>query len=160
MKLTFAPIIFSLVAQIRLSTAQANSDIFSQYIGATATSVIFVGTGASYQSDGFTMCTNYAHGLNNPSHFSGVATSYIPQLEQEQADGVCQFCTSLSLSRVDSCCAVASSVDCFGQFAPAKTPAANLATATANNPTTTGVAGIPTVTTSGSSCDKAHIVSK
>ena len=158
MKLIFVPTLYSLAVFTQLSLAQDNSELFSQYIGAPTASAAFDGTSASYQSDSFTICTNYLHGLVNPT-MAGLPTSAFPQLEQEQVDGVCQFCTSLSQSRVDSCCAVASSVNCFEQFAAQKTPAANLATATTNKATATGVAGTAAATTKSSSGNKVDVVS-
>ena len=151
MKLIFVPTLYSLAVFTQLSLAQDNSELFSQYIGAPTASAAFDGTSASYQSDTFTICTNYIHGLPNPSD--------MPQLEQVQVDGVCRICTSLSQSRIDSCCAVASSVDCFEQFAAQKTPAANPATATTNKATATGVVNTAAATTKGSSGNKVDVVS-
>jgi hypothetical protein len=158
MKLIFVPTLYSLAVFTQLSLAQDNSELFSQYIGAPTASAAFDGPSASDQSFTFTICTNYIHGLLNPTK-AGLPTSAIPQLEQVQVDGVCEICTSISQSRVDSCCAVASSVNCFEQFAAQKTPAANLATATTNLATATGVAGTAAATTKGSSGNKVDVVS-
>lgn len=156
MKLIFVPTLYSLAVFTQLSLAQDNSELFSQYIGAPTASAAFDGTSASDQSFAFTLCTNYIHGLLNPT---SLPKSAIPQLEQVQVDGVCQVCTSLSQSRIDSCCAVASSVDCFEQFAAQKTPAANPATATTNKATATGVVNTAAATTKGSSGNKVDVVS-
>jgi len=155
MKLIFVTTLYSLAVFTQLSLAQDNSELFSQYIGAPTASAAFDGPSAAYQSSFFTICTNYIHGLPNPV----LATSADPQLEQMQVDGVCEFCTSLSQSRVDSCCAVASSVNCFEQFAAQKTPATNPATATTNKATATGVANTAAATTKGSSGNKVDVVS-
>jgi len=150
MKLIFVPTLYSLAVFTQLSLAQDNSELFSQYIGAPTASAAFDGPSASDQSFTFTICTNYIHGLMNPTK-AGLPTSAIPQLEQVQVDGVCEICTSISQSRVDSYC--------FEQFAAQKTPAANLATATTNLATATGVAGTAAATTKGSSGNKVDVVS-
>lgn len=104
-------------------------------------------------SQSLTICTNYAHDLS-PWPTAVIGTSGLAQHEQQLADGICQFCTSLSISRADSCCAVASSVACFDAFAAAGTPASNPATTTAN-----GVVGSTATSKSHSGGDKVHMVS-
>jgi hypothetical protein len=112
------------------------------------------------QSISFMGCTNFAHALQPAP--TNAATSAIRQLEQVQVDGICQLCTSLSQSRVDSCCAVPSSVDCFESFAPGvaqKTPASTPASTTPAGSPATATGGANTQATSHSSGDRVHVVS-
>lgn len=132
------------------SLAQQNSALFSQYLGAPTVSATFDSPSATLQSEDFAICTNYVHALQAIP--TAIATSAVPQLQQQQVDGLCQFCTSLSLSRPDSCCAVPTSVDCFEAFASggggaAKTsPTATTATTTAGIAAGTGGAPSPAAT--------------
>src|SRR5271170_7998158 len=155
MKPTFFPTLFCLVFLTELSLAQENSQVFSQFVGAPTATAVFNGPSASDQSQSFTICTNYLHGLLPVDILSSGATSMIPQLEQIQVDGVCQFCTSIQQTRIDSCCAQPTSVDCFEQFAAQTTPTTGQATATANPATVTGGASTPanTKTSNGDRLD-------
>jgi hypothetical protein len=101
---------------------------------------VFTGTGASLQSDSFTLCTNYLHEL---PVLSGLTSSLVVQLEQEAADRVCQFCTSIDLSRIDSCCTQPASSACFEQYAAQTGPVTSIVTATA---TAAASASTPTST--------------
>ncbi|KAF2430874.1 hypothetical protein EJ08DRAFT_697082 [Tothia fuscella] len=109
--------IITLAALGQVPLALASSEAFSQYFGSPTATANFNGDSASIQSFSFTICTNHGHALQTP-YTQAALTSINPQLAQQQADGVCQLCTSLSQSRIDSCCGVATSVDCFAQFAP------------------------------------------
>lgn len=100
----------------------------------------FTGTGAPQQSSIFTICTNYLHGLPG---LSGLTSSLVVQLEQEAADGVCEFCTSIDLSRIDSCCAQPTSSACFEQYAAQTGPITSMVAATA---TAAASASTPTST--------------
>jgi hypothetical protein len=151
MKPTFFPTLSCLVFLTQLSLAQENSQLFSQYVGAPTATAVFDGPSASEQSQSFTICTNYLHELLPIAILNSAATSMIPQLEQIQVDGVCQFCTSVQQSRIDSCCAQPTSVDCFEQFAAQATPTTGEATATANPVTVTGGASIPANTKTSNS---------
>jgi hypothetical protein len=133
---------FCLVLSTQLSLARGDSQIFSQYAGAPTVTAAFTGSAASYLSGSFTICTNYLHGLPALSGYQG---SIVAQLEQEAADGVCQFCTSLDLSRIDSCCAQPTSSLCFDQFAAQTDPITSMATAAATA-TATATASTPTNT--------------
>jgi len=132
--------LFSLVLSTQLLLARGDSQVFSQYAGAPTVTAMFTGTGASQQSYLFTACTNYLHGL--PA-LSGLGSSEVVQLEQEAADGVCELCTSVDLSRVDSCCAQPTSSACFEQYAAQTGPVTSIATATA---TAVASASTPTST--------------
>ena len=142
MKPTSIPALLWLGALAQISLAQENSEIFSQYFGAPTVSPTFNGPSASYQSDSFTICTNYGHGLQV---LSALPTSISIQIEQLQADAVCGFCSSLELSRIDSCCGQATSVSCFAQFAAAAT------TAPASTTLVTTSAGASTPTSTSAS---------
>jgi hypothetical protein len=120
----------------RLPTVMADSQLFSEFAGAPTITGAFQGPSASLQSAHFTICTNYLHGLQNPDTLP--ITSMIPQLQQQQADGVCQFCTSLDISRVDSCCAQPTSVACFQQFAAVGAAPTGGASTPANTKASTG----------------------
>ena len=130
-----------------LVLAQADSAVFSQYFGAATVTASIDPT----LSAGLAICTNLAHAFPAPQ---AVYTSYNDQLAQGNADAVCQLCTSLSQSRIDSCCAVPTSVECFKQFAPSgkaqKTPATNSATGTGTaNPFSATASTIATKSSSG-----------
>lgn len=125
---------------------QADSIVFSQFIGAT-TAIPPSSTGLEPY---FSICTNYLHGL--PA-MTGLSPSLSTQIEQQAVDGVCQFCTGLDQSRVDSCCGQATSSTCFDQFAAANTAQNNPASASAT-PTAASTAastGGSSSTPSGSS---------
>ena len=151
MKLTSVPTLFFLALSTLFSLIQADSAVFSQYFGATTASLPSGATQSAY----FSICTNIVHGL--PA-LTGISPSESSQLAQEAVDGVCQLCTSLEQSRIDSCCAVASSSACFEQFAPTgkgqKTPATNMATATA-----AGGGSAATATTKSSGGNRVNVVS-
>jgi len=121
----------------RFPTVMADSQLFSKFAGAPTITRAFQGQSASFQSAEFTICTNYLHGLLNLDTYP--ITSTIPQLQQLQADGVCQFCTSIDISRVDSCCAQPTSVACFQQFAAVGATPTDSASTSANTKASTGV---------------------
>lgn len=108
-----------------LILVQADSTVFSQYFGAATVTASVNPT----DSARLAICTNVVHVFPAPQP---VYTSFNDQAAQGNADAVCQLCTSLSQSRIDSCCAVPTSVECFKQFVPGgtaqKTPATNVAT--------------------------------
>ena len=146
MKCTRAPKLLSLPLLAQLAIGQENSQLFSQYIGATIATAHFSGPTPSLRSISFTACINYLHGLAAiPTDLSSTAEAPIIQV---QVDGVCEICTSVSQSRIDSCCGVSTSVDCFDQFksggtaaqttppsvTATTTPGSNLATATGAAP--------------------------
>ncbi|ERF74443.1 hypothetical protein EPUS_03881 [Endocarpon pusillum Z07020] len=112
---------------------RADSTVFSQFIGATTAS----GPSSGDLAPSFTLCTNYLHGL--PA-LTSLPSSLSTQLEQQAVDGVCQFCTSLDQSRIDSCCRQATSSACFDQFAGANTVRTTPASASAT-PTATSAGG-------------------
>jgi hypothetical protein len=143
-------IFYALTTLTQLSLAQQNSELFSLYLGASAATATFDGLSADLQSSYLKICTNYVHALPNPTA-AAIHTSMYAQFEQEQVDGLCQLCTSLSQSKVDSCCSVATSVDCF--FAGQKAPATNKATSTGSSSTATA-------TTKSSSGNKVDVVSR
>lgn len=121
----------------RLPTVMADSQLFSKFAGAPTITAAFQGPSASLQSTHFTICTNFLHGLPNPDTLA--ITSIIPQLQQQEADGVCQVCTSLDISRVDSCCAQPTSVACFQQFAAVGATPTDVASTPANTKASNGV---------------------
>ncbi|KIW87368.1 uncharacterized protein Z519_12004 [Cladophialophora bantiana CBS 173.52] len=123
---------------------QADSSVFSQFIGATVAPTPTDTSAIPY----FTICTNYLHGL--PA-LTDLSPSESTQLEQVAVDGVCQFCTSLGQSRVDSCCAQATSSACFDQFAAANANAAQTTPASASATPTTALTGDSGTTASSSS---------
>lgn len=152
--------LFCLAVFIKVPFVLGDSELFSQYLGAATISADFTGSEASLQSISFAGCTNYAHALGPAPTIAG--TSAVQQLQQIQVDGICQLCTSLSQARVDSCCAVPSSVDCFESFAPGKaqkTPASNPASTTPAGSPATATGGANTQTTSKSGGDRTHVVS-
>jgi hypothetical protein len=162
MKATFAPTLLSLAVLAQLSAAQVNSALFSQYIGATTATAHFAGPSASLQSLDLTICTNYLHGL--AAIPTNLPASALPPLIQIQVDGVCQICTSVSQSRIDSCCGVSTSVDCFDKFtagggAAQTTPAAAGATTTPGSSPATMTGGAPAPTSSHSGGEKVDVVS-
>lgn len=156
MKISFIPTALPLVFLAKLSIAQDSSALFSQYIGATTATATFSGPDAPIQSIAFTACTNYLHGLAAiPLDLPATALGPIIQV---QVDGVCEVCKSVEQTRIDSCCAVATSVNCFGQFkdgGPKTTPASNSATTTpvSNPATVTGSAPSPTSSSGGEKVD-------
>lgn len=122
------------------STTLANfaGDPFSYYIGGLVT-VTFDSTAS--QSSLLEVCTNYLSAIQAPA----TATTTEATLNAADARNVCGDCTSLSLSRIDSCCAKTDSAEwasCFDSAAGGKaqatagstgtkaTPASNPATAT------------------------------
>lgn len=143
MKPIYFRTLFSLVLFTQLSLAQENSQYFFQFAGAPTVTAVFSGAGASRQSASSTMCTNYLHDLDPVAY---LPTSAVPQIVQEQVDGVCEICTGVDLSRIDSCCAQPTSAACFEQFAAQTTPANNIATAAANPVTATAGASTPAST--------------
>jgi hypothetical protein len=62
-------------------------------------------------------------------------------------DGVCEFCTGLEKSRIDSCCPQATSSACFDQFAGANAAQTEPASAMAT-PTATSTGGLSLTPTS------------
>lgn len=174
MKLTIMmPIAFLASTSLTLVRAQGASQVFSQYLGAaTVTAMPFAGLSSIQQSADFDACTDFVHALP-PLDPTVIGTSALPQLEQQFADEVCQFCTSVSLSRPDSCCAVATSVACFQAFAsggggvssskttsPASSPASTTATAAAANTATgTTSASTPAATSAKSGAYRLDAVS-
>ena len=149
---TLFPVFFWLAVLARLSLAQDNSQIFSQYIGAPTASAAFNGPSASLSSAFFKGCTNYIHGLQG---LSALPSSASVELNQVQVHGVCQLCTSVQQSRVDSCCAQPTSVDCFGKFANQQAPATAAATPTTNGALATS-ATAPSGTTAPSSTSASN----
>ncbi|KAH0845476.1 hypothetical protein AYO21_01888 [Fonsecaea monophora] len=127
----------------RIAYVLADSSVFSQFIGSTVAPVPTLSDDLA--SSYFTICTNYIHGL--PA-LSDLPVSESMNLEQIAVDGVCQFCTSVGQSRIDSCCAQATSSACFDQFAAANAGRTTPASASAE-PTalTTGTSG-PTASSS------------
>ncbi|KIW28330.1 uncharacterized protein PV07_08003 [Cladophialophora immunda] len=117
-----------LAALTPFAYVHADSSVFSQFFGATTASPPSA-TDSLYL---YTICTNAIHGL--PA-LTGLPLSESIQLEQVAVDAVCAGCTSLGQSRIDSCCAQATSSACFDQFAAANaaqtTPASASATPTA-----------------------------
>jgi hypothetical protein len=112
---------------------QADSTVFSQFIGATTAS----GPSSGDLAYSFTICTNALHGL--PA-LTSLSPSESTQLEQEAVDIVCQACINLGQSRVDSCCAQATSSACFDQFAASNAVQTTPASVSAF-PTATSVGG-------------------
>ncbi|OAL31211.1 hypothetical protein AYO22_01244 [Fonsecaea multimorphosa] len=105
----------------------AVSSVFSQFFGATTASP----PSATESLYLFTICMNAIHGL--PA-LTGLPRSESIQLEQEAVDAVCAGCSGLGQTRIDSCCAQATSSACFDQFAAnaaQTTPASASATPTA-----------------------------
>lgn len=121
---------------------QADSTVFSQFIGATTAS----GPSSGDLAVSFTICTNALHGL--PA-LTSLSPSESTQLEQEAVDIVCQACTSVDQSRVDSCCAQATSSACFAQFAASNAAQTTPASASAF-PTATTVGGSSSTPSSSS----------
>lgn len=111
---------------------EANSAIFSQFIGATTAAPP---SSTTYM---FSICTNYLHGL---PPLTGLPRSASIQAEQIAVDGVCQFCTSLDQSRIDSCCGQPTSSACFDKFAGPN----------AAQPTPASANVMPTATSAGDS---------
>lgn len=147
MKPTFFTTLLCLAFSTPLSLAQENSQLFSQFAGAPTVTANFNGSSATLLSSLFTICTNAIHALQ-PVNVA--ATSAVPQLEQEQVDGVCEVCVSVEISRIDSCCAQPTSVACFEQFAAQTTSTTSVATSIANFITTgaTPTATVPASTPS------------
>ena len=136
MRTTFASALVHLGFLAQTTLAQQNSQHFSKFAGAPTVTAEFEGPSASALSNDLKICTNFLHGL--PPVDTLPVTSMIPQLEQQQADGVCQFCTSVKISRVDSCCAQPSSVACFNQFAAAAATTTGSGNLPANTKSSTG----------------------
>jgi hypothetical protein len=154
----YSQALLSLPVLAQLVLGQENSQLFSQYIGATTATAHFTGSSASEQSVYLTICTNYLHGLAAiPTDLPATA---LASLDQIQVDGVCQICTSVSQSRIDSCCGVSTSVDCFDKFksggsAAQTTPPSVSATTTpgSNSATATGAAPAAKSSSSGERVD-------
>lgn len=148
MNILYSALLLAFVGVIR-----ADSALFSQFIGATTVPATF-GTDlvASVEA-----CTDYIHGLPNTS---GLPASGASQIFQQEVDGVCQFCTSLGQTRVDSCCGQASSSACFASFGgdahPVTATTASGITATALPTSATGAA--VTSTKSGSDAERSAFV--
>jgi hypothetical protein len=161
MKCTLTPAILSLSLLAQLSLAQETSALFSQYIGAATATAQFAGPSASEQSFSLTLCTNYLHGL--AAIPTALPSSALAQIVQVQVDGVCEFCTSVSQSRIDSCCGVATSVDCFDKFtaggAAQTTPASAGATTTPGSNSASATGGASASTSSHSSGERVDVVS-
>lgn len=139
---SYSAILLCLALLNPLAHVQADSTVFSQFVGATTASYPSSGTLAAE----FSGCTNYLHVL---VPLTGVSPSESTQVEQQYVDGVCQLCTSVGQSRIDSCCGQATSSACFDKFAAANvaqtTPASAIATPTGTS------AGSSTSTPSSSS---------
>ncbi|KAH8689678.1 hypothetical protein BGW36DRAFT_466516 [Talaromyces proteolyticus] len=118
-----------------LVLAVDNSQYFSQFVGAATATF----SGPSSQSVYFPICTNYIHGLIDPNTLPTTASV---QIFQEQVDGVCQICSKLDMTRIDSCCAQATSSACFQNF----DAAAATTTADGHSAASTGSAGSGTST--------------
>lgn len=163
MKCTLTAALLSLSVFAQLSLAQEPSALFSQYIGASTATAHFAGPSASEQSLSLTLCTNYLHDL--AAIPTALPSSALAQIIQVQVDGVCEICTSVSQSRIDSCCGVATSVDCFDQFtaggsgATQTTPASAGATTTPGSNSATATGGAPASTSSHSSGERVDVVS-
>jgi len=110
---------------------QADSAVFSNFIGATTAS----GPSSGNLGYSFLLCEDFLHQLPG---FADFPPKYSTQLQQGMVDGVCQFCTSLEQSRIDSCCPQATSSACFDQFvgvnAAQTRPASAVVTPTATLP--------------------------
>ncbi len=128
MKSPLVSSIFCLGFLTQFSPVQGDSQLFSKFAGAPTVTASFKGSSASDLTNSFKACTNYLHGLPNADTYP--ITSEIPQLRQQEADGVCTLCTSVQISRVDSCCAQQSSVSCFQQFAAVTTTGGGASTPT------------------------------
>lgn len=121
---------------------QADSTVFSQFVGATT---------ASYPSSGtlalqFSGCTGYLHGL---VLLTALSPSQSAQHKQSYVDDVCELCTSVGQSRIDSCCGQATSTACFDKFATANV--AQTMPASANGtPTSTSARGSASMPSSSS----------
>lgn len=133
-----------LAVLIPFAHVQADFALFSQFIGATTASGPSPGDSAAYFS--FSLCTHYLHGL--PA-VTGLAPEYSTQIQQIAVDGVCRFCTSVDQSRVDSCCAQATSSACFDQFAGANAAQTTPASASVRQ-TATSAGGLSLTPTSSS----------
>jgi hypothetical protein len=148
MNLFYQALLFAFVSVIR-----ADSSMFSQFIGATTVPATFTGDLVASA----TICTNYLHGLPNTS---GLPASAASQVFQQEVDGVCQFCTSLGQTRVDSCCGQASSSVCFASFGgdaqPVTTTAPSVIAPTAMPTAVTGAT--VTSTKSGSDAERSAVV--
>lgn len=143
-----------------VSIVRADSSMFSQFIGATTVPATFAGDLVTSA----TICTNYLHGLPETS---GLPASAASQVFQEEVDGVCQFCTSLGQTRVDSCCGQASSSACFASFGgntqPVTGTAASAISTTApatstTAPATVATGAVATSTKSGSDAERSAVV--
>jgi hypothetical protein len=146
------------------STGLANfaGDPISYYIGASVTNT-FASTAS--QSSQLDVCTNYLTAIQDPAP----TTTTSATLNFADAMNVCNDCTSLSLSRIDSCCAMTDSAQwpsCFdaaqgkaqatgtGATGAKGTPSSNPATATG----ATGL-GATATATKASGGSKARMVS-
>jgi hypothetical protein len=125
----YSAALLCLIVLVSLIDAQGDSAIFSQFIGATTAS----GLSADYPGVAFAICTDYLRSLS--PYTEETLPTHSSQLQQIMVEGVCQLCTSVEQSRVDSCCAQATSSACFDQFvvgdAAQTTPASALVTPTA-----------------------------
>ncbi|KAK6386126.1 hypothetical protein LTS17_001700 [Exophiala oligosperma] len=141
---------------VSLVHVKADSSVFSQFIGATTAS----GPSSGDLATSFSICTNYLHVL--PA-LTSLTPQLSTQLEQIAVDGVCDFCTGLDQSRIESCCGQTTSSACFDQFAgkaAQSTPASADATATSTSDGTGGLSSTPTQTASGTSNNGVMIKNK
>ncbi|OAP58646.1 hypothetical protein AYL99_07736 [Fonsecaea erecta] len=144
-----AALLLGLAALTPVTPVQADSTVFSQFFGATTANPPSA-TDSLYL---FTICTNAVHGLpvlTDLSHSESI------QLEQVAVDAVCQGCTGLGQTRIDSCCALATSSACFDQFA-AENNAAQSTPASASA-STTGLTAGDSSPTAGTSPNGAVMV--
>lgn len=138
----YSAALFSLAIVMPFAHVQADSALFSQFIGATTASHPSSGGGIS-----FIACTNYLrvqHGLTDLPPESST------QIKQQIVDGVCYLCTGLEQSRIDSCCPQATSSACFDQFDSTKAATTTPASAVVK-PTATSADVKPTATSAGGS---------
>jgi hypothetical protein len=128
-----------IVALSSSGLANFAGDPISYYIGASVTNTF---DSTASQSSLLDVCTNYLSAIQDTATSTTTSTAF----NLADARNVCGDCTSLSLSRVDSCCAMSDSADwasCFDSAARGKaqatsagssgaktTPASNPATAT------------------------------
>ncbi|KAK3986157.1 hypothetical protein QBC44DRAFT_373464 [Cladorrhinum sp. PSN332] len=155
MKPTSTPLLLSLGMLARQSLAD-DSDLFSQYAGAPTVTAKFDGRYAELSSAAFKGCTNFLHILTPASEYA--RTSDIAREKTIQVDDVCLVCTSVQLSRVDSCCGQPNSVACFDQFTPGGTvtaPPTSSRTGDAGTVTSTGGGGSGGAAAASSSTSKA-----
>jgi len=105
---SFSANLIYLAALAPFMHVQADSTVFSHFIGATTASAP---SGALVTS--FSICTDYLQGL---PPLTNIAFDQSTLLEQMAVDGVCRYCTSVNQARIDSCCGQATSSACFDHF--------------------------------------------